>query len=86
MVDKVIYKKSEPDFMPFCVVNFRKDLTNYGVLHSRSTMVSASHDYKVSKNGVRLHNQLRCPPTLITLLTVLVLLNDLVWNFSKNLY
>ena len=25
-------------------------------------------------------------PTLITLLSVPVLLNDLVWNFSKNLY
>ena len=67
MVDRVIYEKSEPDFMPFCVVNFRK---------LDQVLVAASHDQpwwpphtinEVSKNGGRLsrstmvaasHNQL----------------------------
>ena len=51
MVDRVIYKKSEPDFMPFCVVNFSK---------FENLRVAASHDQLrwppltinlVSKNG-----------------------------------
>ena len=44
MVDRVIYKKSEPDFMPFCVVNFRKfDQLTVSASHDQLT-VAASHD------------------------------------------